>query len=217
MRMAHALILCLALSGCKGCPSKTPANAPSDAGIGITPIEVKEVQPKPVDEDIKPGLVEEAHTAVALVAKGYAAIPTKARPIRPEDARARKGLAQAMSGIRYAVTGEGKLMLVPQSPPQLPPHTIVRSQVLGMNEASITLRVPNPGGTAAMATGRVMIGKVKPTAAHVQSARLNAIERIAKQSRGSGQIIPIASTAPRVEDGILLLEVNARVFRDGSP
>jgi uncharacterized protein YbjQ (UPF0145 family) len=68
-----------------------------------------------------------------------------------------------------------------------------------------------------MATGKVMIGKIKPTSTHIQRARLNAIERIAKQSRGSGQIIPVSATAPRVEDGILMLEINARVFRDGSP
>ena len=217
MRTLYTLILCLGISGCKSCTSKTPPQTPADAGVGITPIKAVKEAPKPTKKDLKPGLVEEAHTELALIAKGYAAIPPKARPVRPEDARARKGLGQAMSGIRYALTGEDQLMLIPQSPPQLPPHTIVRSQVLGLNEASITLRVPNPGGIAAMATGKVMIGKVKPTATHVQRARLNAIERIAKQSRGSGQIIPISATKPRVEDGILLLEVSARVFRDGSP
>ena len=217
MRTLHALILCLAISGCKSCSSKAPSQTPTDAGAGVTPVEITKNKPKAPKEELQPGLVEEAHTAVALIAKGYAAIPQKVRPIRPEDGRARKGLGQAMSGIRYAVTGEGKLMLVPQSPPQLPPHTIVRSQVLGLNEASITLRVPNPGGTAAMATGKVVIGKIKVTAAHIQRARMNAIERIAKQSRGSGQIIPISTTAPRIEDGVVLLEVNARVFRDGSP
>lgn len=217
MRTLQALTLCLAISGCKSCTSKTSPETPVDAGVGITPIEVATNEAKPPKEEPKEGLVDDAQTAVALIAKGYAAIPAKVRPIRPEDARARKGLGQAMSGFRYAVTGDDQLMLMPQSPQKLPPHTIVRSQVLGLNEASITLRVPNPGGTAAMATGKVMIGKIKPAASHIQRARLNAIERIAKQSRGSGQIIPISTTAPRVEDGILMLEVNARVFRDGSP
>ncbi len=217
MRTLHALTLCLAISGCKSCTSKKPSEAPVDAGVGITPIKVATNDIKAPKEQPKAGLVDDAQTAVALIAKGYAAIPDKVRPIRPEDARARKGLGQAMSGFRYALTGDDKLMLVPQSPPKLPPHTIVRSQVLGLNEASITLRVPNPGGTAAMATGKVMIGKIKPTSTHIKRARLNAIERIAKQSRGSGQIIPVSTTTPRVEDGILMLEVNARVFRDGSP
>ena len=68
-----------------------------------------------------------------------------------------------------------------------------------------------------MATGKITIGKVKPSATHIQRARLDAIERIAKQSRGSGQILPISATAPRVVDGVLSLEVSARVFRDGTP
>ena len=130
------------------------------------------------------------------MARGYATIPAKPRPLRPEDARARKGLAQAISGLRCAVTGEDKVIVMPQSPAQLPPHQIERSQELGLNVATITLRVPNPGGTAAMATGKITIGKVKPGATHIQRARLDAIERIAKQSRGSGQILPISATAP---------------------
>jgi hypothetical protein len=220
MRTLHAALICLALSGCKSCSERTQTVAPADAGAGVVPIQAAKAPKDGETTQAKPPeakLVNEAHQALALVAKGYAAVPAKARPLRPEDARARKGLGQAMSGFRFALTGENKLLLLPQSPQSLPPHTIVRSQVLGLNVATITLRVPNPGGTAAMATGKVMLGKLKPTAAHVQRARLNALERMARQSRGSGQILPISSSEPRVVDGVLLLEVNARVFRDGSP
>lgn len=220
MRTLHAALICLALSGCTRCAQQETAKAPADAGAGVVPIQVAEAPKDASKAEAKPPkalLANEAHLELALVAKGYGSIPAKPRALRPEDARARKGLGQAMSGFRYAITGEGKLMLLPQSPQSLPPHTIVRGQILGLNVATITLRVPNPGGTAAMATGKVMLGKLKPTAAHLQRARLSALERIARQSRGSGQILPTSTSEPRIVDGVLLLEVNARVFRDGNP
>ena len=217
MRTLSALTACLALSGCKSCTSSSQPETTPDAGAGIAPIAVTAAQPDAGNKPAAADLMVEKHQELALVARGYATIPAKARPLRPEDARARKGLAQAISGLRYAVTGEDKVIVMPQSPAQLPPHQIERSQELGLNVATITLRVPNPGGTAAMATGKITIGKVKPSATHIQRARLDAIERIAKQSRGSGQILPISATAPRVVDGVLSLEVSARVFRDGTP
>ena len=154
---------------------------------------------------------------ISIEVRGWSVKPLKPRAIKPADARVRSALAQALSGYRYALTGERNIMISPHDPVALPTHTITRSQVIGMDQSMIRMTVPDPGGLAVMATGRMMIGKVKPTAVHINNAKLDALRRIAKEVRGSGQILPINMGEPRIEDGILFMEFSARVFRDGAP
>jgi hypothetical protein len=216
MRALLVALACLALNGCRSCASSDGSKTVvSDAGAGIESIQVGKAT-KP-DATANAGLQPDAPKMVRVEVRGWSTAPSKPRAIKPADARARKALAQALSGYRFAITGEKKVMVMAHPPTALPPHTIVRSRAIGLDQAMIRFDVPDPGGQTAMATGRMMIGRVKPTAVHINSAKLNALRRIAKETGGSGQILPTNLGEPRIVDGILLLELTARVFRDGTP
>jgi hypothetical protein len=216
MRVLITALFCLSIAacgGCSACSKKAPAET-ADAGSGVTPIQVGSTSRA---ADAGGQLKPENQGQITLRALGWAKKPKRIRPIKPADARARKALGQAMAGYRFALTGESRLMLQPLTPSPLPPHTIIRSELLGLQQSEIKFTVPDPGGQAVMATGRMMVGKIAITPMHTQRCVTDAIERIAKQARGSGQLLPLSISSPRLENGMLLIDVVARVFHDGAP
>ncbi len=216
LRVLLVALTCAGLSGCRGCksPTKTKVVA-SDAGAGVETIQVG--KPNKANPPSKTELRPDETKMISIEVRGWSVAPAKPRALKPADSRARVALAQALSGYRYAITGDNKVMINPHTPATVIPHTITRSKVIGMDQAMIRLSIPDPGGHATMATGKMMIGKIKPTAVHINNAKLDALRRIAKEMRGSGQILPIKMGEPRIDDGMLLMEISARVFRDGAP
>ena len=216
MRLLITALFCLSIAACSGCSScsKDPPAETADAGSGVTPIPVgSAAKPTDTGEQLK----AEIKGQITLRALGWAKKPEKIRPINPADARARKALGQAMAGYRFALTGESRLMLQPLTPTPLPPHTIIRSEFLGLQQSEIKFAVPDPGGQAVMATGRMMVGSIAITPMHTRRCVSDALERIVKEARGSGQLLPLSIGQPRLEKGILLIDVVARVFHDGAP
>jgi hypothetical protein len=216
MRVLITALFCLSIAACGSCSacSKEIPVETADAGSGVTPIQVgNAAKPDDPGEQLKP----EVQGQITLRALGWAKKPKRSRPLKPADARARKALGQAMAGYRFAFTGDSRLLLQPLTPAPLPPHTIIRSELLGLQQSEIKFTVPDPGGQAAMATGRMMVGSIAVNPVHTQRCVSDALERIAKQARGSGQILPLSMSQPRLEDGMLLIDVVARVFHDGAP
>jgi hypothetical protein len=131
--------------------------------------------------------------------------------------RARRAFLLATAGTRFAVTGEGRVILNAGSTEGAEtPQRITRAgDEFGLARSEARALVPDPGGHAALATGQAILRTAQPNPLHAQKAVRDALSKLAKQTGGSGRILVVRVGRLRLQKRTLSVEVTARILADG--
>jgi hypothetical protein len=131
--------------------------------------------------------------------------------------RARRAFSEATGGTRYAVTGEGVVVLggALAANAELPQRITPAGEELGLARSEARALIDDPGGHPALATGEVAVRSAKPNPLQAQAAVRDALKRLAKQAGGSGRILVVRVGRLRLESGTLRVDVTARILADG--